>query len=80
MPPCPPTQSTAPVAPTTTQQSSWQLYPTNSNYITGQGYDEGGGVRTGPPPKKGPNPQVPPLKFSRGGGCAVRGTKFKGVR
>ena len=36
-----------------------------------------GGVRFGPPPKKGPNPQVPPIKLSRGGGCAIKGTKFK---
>jgi len=83
MPPCPPvatgTTAAAPT-PTTTPSTNWQLYPENSNYITGQGYDEGGGVRKGPPPKRGPNPQVPPLKFSRGGGCAVRGTKFKGVR
>jgi len=38
-----------------------------------------GGVSSGPPPKRGPNPQVPPVKFSRGGGAAIRGTKFKGV-
>jgi hypothetical protein len=30
------------------------------------------------PPKKGPNSQVPPVKL-KGGGCAIRGTKFKGV-
>ena len=76
---CPPTTTSAPVAPTapTTQKSSWQLYPENTNYVTGQGYDTGGGVRKGPPPKKGPNPQVPPLLFSRGGGAAIRGTKFR---
>ena len=39
-----------------------------------------GGKRFGPPPKKGPNPQVPPVKFSRGGGAAIRGTKFSGVK
>ena len=79
---CPPTTTSAPVAPTapTTQKSSWQLYPEGSDYISGQGYDTGGGVRKGPPPKRGPNPQVPPIKFSSGGGAAIRGTKFKGVR
>ena len=83
MPPCPPTATTAPgpTATTTTgTNTGWQFYPTNSDYITGEGYDEGGGVKFGPPPKKGPNPQVPPVKFSRGGGCAVRGTKFSGVK
>jgi len=40
---------------------------------------KGGGVPYGPPPLRGPNPQVPPIKFSRGGGSAIRGTKFKGV-
>ena len=82
MPPCPPTATTAPAItpPATGTNTSWQLYPENSNYLTGQGYDEGGGVKFGPPPKKGPNPQVPPVKFSRGGGCAIRGTKFSGVK
>jgi len=81
MAPCPPTTTSAPVPSTsTTQKSSWQLYPKGSDYITGQGYDTGGGVRKGPPPKRGPNPQVPPVLFSRGGGCAIRGTKFKGVK
>ena len=28
--------------------------------------------------KRGPNSQVPPVKL-KGGGCAFRGTKFKGV-
>ena len=42
-------------------------------------YNKGGGVPYGPPPLRGPNPQVPPIKFSRGGGSAIRGTKFKGV-
>jgi len=82
MPPCPPAATTAPTptsTPTATD-TSWKFYPTNSNYITGEGYDEGGGVRFGPPPTKGPNPQVPPVKFSRGGGCAIRGTKFSGVK
>jgi len=82
MPPCPPTATVAPT-PTSTPTSTntgWQFYPTNSNYLTGEGYDEGGGVKFGPPPKKGPNPQVPPVKFSRGGGCAIRGTKFSGVK
>ena len=41
--------------------------------------NKGGGVRYGPPPLRGPNPQVPPVKFSRGGGSALRGTKFKGI-
>ena len=82
MPPCPPVATPAPATTTTTTptNTSWQFYPTNSNYITGEGYDEGGGVKFGPPPKKGPNPQVPPVKFSRGGGCAVKGTKFSGVK
>tara|TARA_Y100001963_G_scaffold144562_1_gene216842 strand:- start:20 stop:772 length:753 start_codon:yes stop_codon:yes gene_type:complete len=81
MPPCAPTTTAAPVAPTTTSSApSWQLYPEDSDYITGKGYDTGGGVRKGPPPKRGPNPQVPPLLFSRGGGAAVKGTKFKGVK
>ena len=84
MPPCPPVATTSP-APTTTTTTTptntgWQFYPTNSNYLTGEGYDEGGGVKFGPPPKKGPNPQVPPIKFSRGGGAAIRGTKFSGVK
>ena len=80
MPPCPPVATQAPATPTTPTNTGWQFYPTNSNYLTGEGYDEGGGVKFGPPPKKGPNPQVPPVKFSRGGGCAVRGTKFSGVK
>ena len=82
MPPCPPqTPSASAVTPaSTTPASTWQLYPEDSDYITGKGYDTGGGVRKGPPPKSGPNPQVPPLLFSRGGGAAVRGTKFKGVK
>jgi hypothetical protein len=81
MPPCPPATPKTTVTPTaTTPQSSWQLYPQGSDYTTGQGYDTGGGVRTGPPPKRGPNPQVPPVLFSRGGGAAIRGTKFKGVK
>ena len=42
-------------------------------------YNKGGGVPYGPPPSRGPNSQVPPIKFSRGGGSAIRGTKFKGV-
>mgnify|MGYP003624719404 CR=1 FL=1 len=41
--------------------------------------NKGGGVPYGPPPKKGPNSEVPPVKLSRGGGAAIRGTKFKGV-
>ena len=85
MPPCPPVATTAesPGTGTGTQTNygtNWQFYPTNSNYMTGEGYDEGGGVKFGPPPKKGPNPQVPPIKFSRGGGAAIRGTKFSGVK
>jgi hypothetical protein len=82
MPPCPPqATSTAAVTPaSTTPKSTWQLYPEDSDYSTGKGYDTGGGVRKGPPPKRGPNPQVPPVLFSRGGGCAIRGTKFKGVK
>ena len=81
-PPCPPTAASTPeVTPaSTTPTSTWQLYPKDSDYVTGKGYDTGGGVRKGPPPKRGPNPQVPPLLFSRGGGAAVRGTKFKGVK
>ena len=81
MPPCPPT-TTAPASTSTSTPTNtgWQYYPTNSNYLTGEGYDEGGGVKFGPPPKKGPNPQVPPIKFSRGGGAAIRGTKFSGVK
>ena len=43
-------------------------------------YNKGGGVPYGPPPLRGPNPQVPPVKFSRGGGAAIRGTKFTGVK
>jgi hypothetical protein len=80
--PCPPQATSTPaVTPaSTTPQSTWKLYPEGSDYITGQGYDTGGGVRKGPPPKRGPNPQVPPLLFSRGGGAAVKGTKFKGVK
>ena len=80
--PCPPQATSTPaVTPaSTTPQSTWKLYPEGSDYITGQGYDTVGGVRKGPPPKRGPNPQVPPLLFSRGGGAAIRGTKFKGVK
>ena len=82
MPPCAPQAASTPaVTPaSTTPKSTWQLYPEDSDYITGKGYDTGGGVRKGPPPKRGPNPQVPPLLFSRGGGAAIRGTKFKGVK
>ena len=84
MPPCTPVATGATTAPTSTTttgtNTGWQFYPTNSNYLTGEGYDEGGGVKFGPPPKKGPNPQVPPVKFSRGGGAAIRGTKFSGVK
>ena len=51
-----------------------------SNFLEGfKAYNKGGGVPYGPPPLRGPNPQVPPIKFSRGGGSAIRGTKFKGV-
>jgi hypothetical protein len=51
-----------------------------SNFLEGfKAYNKGGGVPYGPPPSRGPNPQVPPVKFSRGGGSAIRGTKFKGV-
>lgn len=51
-----------------------------SNFLEGfKAYNKGGGVPYGPPPLRGPNPQVPPIKFSRGGGAAIRGTKFKGV-
>ena len=42
--------------------------------------NKGGGVPYGPPPLRGPNPQVPPVKFSRGGGSAIRGLKFTGVK
>ena len=42
-------------------------------------YNKGGGVPYGPPPSRGPNSQVPPIKFSRGGGVAIKGIKFKGV-
>ena len=42
--------------------------------------NKGGGVPYGPPPLRGPNPQVPPVKFSRGGGAAIRGLKFTGVK
>jgi len=83
MPPCPPVATTTPAPATTTTpgtNTGWQFYPENSDYLTGEGYDEGGGVKFGPPPKKGPNPQVPPIKFSRGGGAAIRGTKFSGVK
>jgi len=83
MPPCPPTPTSTPAVttPTSTEpKSTWQLYPEGTDYLTGKGYDKGGGVRKGPPPKRGPNPQVPPLLFSRGGGAAIRGTKFKGVK
>ena len=51
-----------------------------SNFLEGfKAYNKGGGVPYGPPPSRGPNSQVPPIKFSRGGGSAIRGTKFKGV-
>jgi len=82
MPPCPPvaTAATTPAPTTPGTNTGWQFYPEDSDYLTGKGYDEGGGVKFGPPPKKGPNPQVPPVKFSRGGGCAIRGTKFSGVK
>jgi hypothetical protein len=49
------------------------------NFFNFKAYNKGGGVPYGPPPKKGPNSQVPPVKLSRGGGAAIRGTKFKGV-
>ena len=42
--------------------------------------NKGGGIPYGPPPLRGPNPQVPPVKFSRGGGAAIRGLKFTGVK
>ena len=32
---------------------------------------KGGGVPYGPPPSRGPKSQVPPIKFSRGGGSAI---------
>ena len=48
------------------------------NFFNFKAYNSGG-VSSGPPPKKGPNSQVPPVKLSRGGGLAIRGTKFKGV-
>ena len=48
------------------------------NFFNFKAYNSGG-VSSGPPPKKGPNSQLPPVKLSRGGGLAIRGTKFKGV-
>ena len=74
LPPC--VKPAVTKAPTTTGSSSssssflkdFIFYPLKS-----------GGVSSGPPPKRGPNPQVPPVKLSRGGGAAIRGTKFKGV-
>ena len=54
--------------------------PNKSNFFGDfKAYNKGGGVPYGPPPLRGPNPQVPPVKFSRGGGAAIRGLKFKGV-
>jgi len=53
---------------------------TANDFLKGfKAYNKGGGVPYGPPPSRGPNSQVPPIKFSRGGGAAIRGTKFKGV-
>ena len=71
LPPC--VKPAVTKAPTTSESSSSFLkdfifYPLKN-----------GGVSSGPPPKKGPNSQVPPVKLSRGGGAAIRGTKFKGV-
>jgi len=73
LPPCKPTVTKAPTTTGSSSSSSSFLkdfifYPLKS-----------GGVSSGPPPKRGPNPQVPPVKLSRGGGAAIRGTKFKGV-
>jgi len=72
LPPCKPTVTKAPTTTGSSSSSSFLkdfiFYPLKS-----------GGVSSGPPPKRGPNPQVPPVKLSRGGGAAIRGTKFKGV-
>jgi hypothetical protein len=67
-PPCVKTPS-ASVVPKTVQPKK---------FFDFQAYSSGG-VSSGPPPKRGPNSQVPPVKLSRGGGAAIRGTKFKGV-
>ncbi len=70
-PPCVTTPSAATVAKTTVAPAK--------KFFDFQAYNKGGGVPYGPPPKKGPNSQLPPVKLSRGGGLAIRGTKFKGV-
>ena len=70
--------------------------PNKSNFLDNfQAYNSGG-ISYGPPPKRGPNPQVPPVKMSkgkmnkmscphrpdgiRGMGAAIRGHKFIGVK
>ena len=68
LPPCPPKLNKTKQQEVKPQQNFFNLQ-----------LNKGGGVPYGPPPKKGPNSQVPPVKFSRGGGSAIRGTKFKGV-
>ena len=76
LPPCKPTVTKAPTTVNTSGGSS-----SSSNFLKDFIFYplKSGGVSSGPPPKRGPNPQVPPVKLSRGGGAAIRGTKFKGV-
>ena len=76
MPPCVKPSVTKMPTPTSSTGSS-----SSSNFLKDFIFYplKSGGVSSGPPPKKGPNPQVPPVKLSRGGGAAIRGTKFKGI-
>jgi len=75
---CP--DGTMPPCKTTVDPNKANTANTANNFLKDfKAYNKGGGVPYGPPPSRGPNSQVPPIKFSRGGGAAIRGTKFKGV-
>jgi hypothetical protein len=76
MPPCVKPSVTKMPTPTSSTGSS-----SSSNFLKDFIFYplKSGGISSGPPPKKGPNSQVPPVKLSKGGGAAIRGTKFKGV-
>jgi hypothetical protein len=81
LPPCPPVASKPKVKVEPTVKTKY-AFDDFKAYKKGKMIkkNKGGGVPYGPPPLRGPNPQVPPVKFSRGGGAALRGLKFTGVK
>ena len=83
MPPCKvPTVTKKTITEPLAKAKKKQIFDDFKSYKKGKMIkkNKGGGVPYGPPPLRGPNPQVPPVKFSRGGGAAIRGLKFIGVK